>query len=91
MSDGLLKTNLFSAYDRHLSRTSGQGSPQRQDFHEGVPGSAAVHERGTAAEAEKMLIAQHLGMDTSEDEHLMWIAEMVSRTRGNSSEVVAQT
>ena len=72
MSEAGWKSNLFSAYDRH---TAGRSSPQREG---GQRAAAVDDDRGTGADVEKQLLAQHLGMDMGEDEHLMWIAEMVS-------------
>ncbi len=64
------KTNLFSAYDRHLTRTGGG--------HSALQGEAGDEREGDpAAEAERLSIARHLGMDQAEDKHLMWIAELV--------------
>ena len=64
-----LKTNLFAAYDRHLSLSAasppGHGGSTRQND---APSDAPEDERAS--------IARHLGMDKEEDKHLMWIAEL---------------
>jgi hypothetical protein len=58
------KTNLFSAYDRHLTRSGGDGQ-------------SAFHGEADHADEERLSIARHLGMDQAQDKHLMWIAELV--------------
>lgn len=63
-----LKTNLFAAYDRHLSLSAasppGHGGNRRQN---NAPSKDPEDERAS--------IARHLGMG-KEDKHLMWIAEL---------------
>jgi hypothetical protein len=67
-----LKANLFSAYDRHarLQALAAGGAAAAA-----APGGG--EEAGTGGGGEETVaIARHLGMDESEDRHLMWIAEL---------------
>jgi hypothetical protein len=67
-----LKANLFSAYDRHarLQAIAAGGAAAAA-----APGGG--EEAGTGGGGEETVaIARHLGMDESEDRHLMWIAEL---------------